>query len=77
MEGPAGAGPVFCTAPQERVPPIFAAPQERDPPIFAAPQERDPPMLSVDIQRDSAFDIGLADGIVEIASTVCDVGEMA
>ena len=34
-------------------------------------------MLSVDIQRDAAFDIGLADGIVEIAGTVCDVGEMA
>ncbi len=34
-------------------------------------------MLCVDVQRDAAFNVGLANGIVEIAGTVCDVREMA
>ena len=45
--------------------------------MFMRSRKSGTPVLCVYIQRDAAFDISLADGIVEIACTVCDVREMA
>ena len=77
MEGPAGAGPSHFCGPAGAGPSHFCGPAGAGPSHFCGPAGAGPSHLSIDIQRDAAFNVGLADGVVEIAGTVCDVGEMA